>query len=67
VDNKYQFYSLWFDHCCFELFDIAGKTQYIYIIGKNIFHLHSLPKQTSKVYQRLAFIPIAEHENKGSG
>ena len=31
----------------------------IYILSeKNIFHLHSLPKQTSKVYQRLAFIPL---------
>jgi hypothetical protein len=34
---------------CFVLFDIAGQTQYMYIVGKYKFHLHSLRNRTEKL------------------
>jgi hypothetical protein len=46
---------------CFGLFDIEGKPQYTYIVGKQIFNMHSPQiKRPEKAHQRLPFIPFSK-------
>ena len=42
---------------CFGVFDIAGKTQFTYIIEKYLIHLHWLRNMIVQGHQRLALLP----------
>ena len=45
---------------CFRLFNMAGFTQYKYIVGKYKIHLHTMRISIAMLAQRLTFLPVSK-------